>query len=949
MKSLSLFILIFSTFQLVSATVQNSFSTSTPPIMPDRVIVKLNSFELNKRALGAESTLSILQKTYGLTSAQSVFPLAIRSKYPSMNFIYEVTFSDKEPTSIARDLEKEPTVLYAEPRYLRNIRAIPNDTLFSRQDYLQFINVLPAWDAIRAEQGDVVIAIVDGGTDINHVDLEPVLWQNPNEIAGNGIDDDGNGFVDDIVGWNFPLDNNDPSGLVTQPGNSEHGTHVAGIAAATTNNTAGVAGISWNARLMAINAASATRDNAIAYGYEGILYAAINGAKIISCSWGALGGRSDFEQEVIATATDLGAVVVAASGNDNSEAFHYPSSYENVFSVAAVGNNGSKASYSNFGYTIDIAAPGNSIYNTIPNDEYGYISGTSMATPVISGALALIATQRPDWSGIKVAEQLRVTANTIDNQNPSYQFKLGKGMLDVNRAITETLPSLRISNVEFVDNDGSGIIDPGELIQVSISLTNHLASASNISLTLSSQSPYVTITQANAQVTAINETETITVQTPFTFTTSDTTASGTPIDFILQMSAGDYQDFDTFMLTVSPLFGVISINNIETSVTPIGRIGYADVDNQDEGNGFKFAQGPNLLFEGAVICGVGPDQISNAARGNVTGQLIYDRDFSTTKNGNLQVFTPGSLTDQETIAIFDDSQSANPMNVQIVQETFANNDSLSQDFIIFRYTIENKGQNELNNFHFGLFFDWDMDGGTFDTNIADFDATNNIAYVYDVSDIGPDTFVGIAAMTEKSVFSRAIYNDESLSSNPSWGIYDGFSDQEKWEAISTRNLLSAGPADISHAIAAGPFDIAVNEKIQPVFVLMAGQSLEDLQTKAHAAKDLYMELFETSVQSPTGNQTMPQKLTLYPNYPNPFNPTTEIQYHLPGTTDVQLSIYNLLGQKVITLVDQNQVRGTYAVTWDGMDSNGNQAASGLYFMELATHHHTLRRKMMLTR
>lgn len=926
---------------------QNSSPTTTPQIMPDRVIVKLNSSELNKRALGADNILSTLQKTYGLTNAKSVFPLSIRSQYPSMNYFYELTFSGKEPNSVARDLEKEPAILYAEPRYLRNIRAIPNDTLFSRQDYLQFINVLPAWDEIKAEQGDVIIAIVDGGTDISHVDLEPVLWQNPDEIAGNGIDDDGNGFVDDIVGWNFPLDNNDPSGLLTQPGNSEHGTHVAGIAAATTNNIVGVAGISWNARLMAVNAASATRDNTIAYGYEGILYAAINGAKIISCSWGALGGRSEFEQEVITTATDLGAVVVAASGNDNSEAFHYPSSYENVFSVAAVGNNGSKASYSNFGYTVDIAAPGNSIYSTIPNDEYGYISGTSMATPVISGALALIATQHPGWSGIKVAEQLRVTAKNIDNQNPSYNFKLGKGMLDVKRAITETLPALRIASIEFEDNDGSGIIDPGELIQVSISLANHLANASNISLTLSSPSPYITITQANAQVTAISEAETLKVQTPFMFTTSDTTASGTPIEFILQISAGDYQDFDTFMLTVSPLFGIVSINNIETSVTPIGRIGYADVDNQDEGNGFKFKQGPNLLFEGAIICGVGPDQISNAARGDVTGELIYDRDFTTTENGNLQVFTPGSLTDQETIAIFDDSQSANPMNIQIVQETFANNDSVYRDFVIFRYTIENKGQNQLNNFHFGLFFDWDMDGGTFDTNVADFDAINNIAYVYDVSDRGPDTFVGIAAITENSVFSRAIYNDESLSSNPSWGIYDGFSDQEKWEAISTQNLVTAGPADISHAIAAGPFDIAMNEKIQPVFVLMAGKSLDDLQAKAKTAKELYMELFETSVQSPAA--ALPEKLTLYPNYPNPFNPSTEIQYHVPVTTEVQLMIYNLLGQRIVTLVDQKQLRGTYSVTWDGLDINGNQVASGLYFMELTTKNHTLRHKMMLTR
>ena len=166
-------------------------------------------------------------------------------------------------------------------------RAAPNDPQAAVVNYLAQLDAFSAWDVVKGQQGDVLVAIVDGGTDWRHPDLAANVWTNEDEIPDNGVDDDNNGFVDDLHGWNFPRDEPDPTGLEDTPLNAQHGTAVAGVAAAVTDNNQGIPSISWNVPFMAINAGG-FEDNAIPgnFGYGGIVYAAENGADIINASWG---------------------------------------------------------------------------------------------------------------------------------------------------------------------------------------------------------------------------------------------------------------------------------------------------------------------------------------------------------------------------------------------------------------------------------------------------------------------------------------------------------------------------------------------------------------------------------------------------------------------------------------------------------------------------------------
>ena len=222
---------------------------------------------------------------------------------------------------LAAKLGRLPNVEYAEPAYEYEIvddgghaalAAIPNDPAYTggQQAYLANLQVEAAWDVFKAENGTPrpIVCIVDGGTNWEHEDLGANIWVNPGEIPANSIDDDGNGFVDDIRGWNFRDNSNNPRGSPLTPSNANHGTHTGGLAAAVTNNAIGAASASWNPILMPINA-SGSSDRSIAYGYDGIVYAAENGADIVSLSWGGSGGSFAL-QDVIDFATASGTLVI---------------------------------------------------------------------------------------------------------------------------------------------------------------------------------------------------------------------------------------------------------------------------------------------------------------------------------------------------------------------------------------------------------------------------------------------------------------------------------------------------------------------------------------------------------------------------------------------------------------------------------------------------------------
>jgi subtilisin family serine protease len=303
----------------------------------------------------------------------------------------------------------DPNVEYAEPNYIIHAYTnIPNDTYFGQQWALrnigQFAAGTPGADIKAADAWDIstvtgaTIAVLDTGIDYDHQDLVGNIWQNTGETnCANGIDDDGNGYIDDCKGWNFVNNNNDPMD------DNGHGTHVTGIAGAVGNNNTGISGVLWTARLMPVKILDESGYGTIENEILGIDYAVQNGAKIINASYGG-SEYSQSEYSAVSDACNAGVLLIAAAGNggddmigDNNDLTpEYPASHDlpNIISVAATDQNDVRAPFSNFGIkTVHVAAPGVYILSTIPQNLYtdkDFNSGTSMAAPHVSGLAGLL-------------------------------------------------------------------------------------------------------------------------------------------------------------------------------------------------------------------------------------------------------------------------------------------------------------------------------------------------------------------------------------------------------------------------------------------------------------------------------------------------------------------------------------------------------------------------------
>lgn len=308
----------------------------------------------------------------------------------------------------------------------------PNDPLYSSMANLNQannadINAPEAW-AIQTDCRDAIVAVLDTGIDSEHPDLSANVRANPNEIAGNNLDDDGNGYVDDVRGWNFMDGTAD-----TSDGNL-HGTHVAGTIGAAGNNAKGVTGICWQAQLVPLKFLDDTGSGYMSDAIDAIDYAAASGVKVINASFGG-GSFSQNFKDALDRANAAGVLFVAAAGNskgDNDASPLYPASYasSNVLSVAAVDSNDALASFSNYGATsVHLAAPGVGILSTFPStvtpsmtslsktSSYERISGTSMAAPHVAGAAALAWSFEPDLSLSQVRSRLLDRADSISSLN----------------------------------------------------------------------------------------------------------------------------------------------------------------------------------------------------------------------------------------------------------------------------------------------------------------------------------------------------------------------------------------------------------------------------------------------------------------------------------------------------------------------------------------------------
>ena len=336
-------------------------------------------------------------------------------KYKIVDGLALIHVASGDPVAAMADIVADPTVIRAGLNYIVTTQITPNDPLFgstwgmnNTASQLNDIDAPQAWDIYTGDP-NYRVAVIDTGIDFNHPDLQGNIWSNPGEIANDGIDNDGNGYIDDVSGWNFVTNTNNP-----QDGNG-HGTHVSGTIAAKGNNGIGVAGVAWNAKIVPLKFLSDTGSGTTANAIKAIDYCTANGIKLSNNSWG--GGLFDsLLLQAIANAGAADHLFIAAAGNSALNidvSLSYPASYNlsNMVNVASTANSGILSSFSNYGVgTVQVAAPGSNIFSTWPvaltvlgqPNGYNSISGTSMATPHVTGLAALLRGKMPSWTATQV-------------------------------------------------------------------------------------------------------------------------------------------------------------------------------------------------------------------------------------------------------------------------------------------------------------------------------------------------------------------------------------------------------------------------------------------------------------------------------------------------------------------------------------------------------------------
>jgi len=372
---------------------------------------------------------------------------AFRTRGEDLDNIYYLTFAQKDKVSqLFAALEGLNYIEYVEKVPVCYPTYIPNDYDSTAMYHLRLLGAPGAWDVTKGSP-EVKIAIVDNAVLITHPDLAPNVWINQGEIPNNNIDDDGNGYIDDVTGWDTADEDEDPNPPTNAPGfaSFNHGTSVAGCAAAATDNNVGISGIGFNCKLIGIKIKSSFNitDNLFsgADALQGMDYAVLMDADVVNTSF-VFGGVSSVFQAIVDQGTANGTVFVGGAGNSSSNTAFSPATLNNVISVAGTNQSDRKSGFSTFHSTVDISAPGSRIRTTSYSNpltaNYTITDGTSFSSPIVAGVVGLMKSANPCLSPADIEAILKSTAKNIDNLNPAYVGLLGAGRVNAAAALRAT-------------------------------------------------------------------------------------------------------------------------------------------------------------------------------------------------------------------------------------------------------------------------------------------------------------------------------------------------------------------------------------------------------------------------------------------------------------------------------------------------------------------------------
>jgi subtilisin family serine protease len=793
--------------------------------------------------------------------------------------------------------------------------------------------------------------------------IHPALYDRWKGLDGNSSA----AWYDPIGRESFPHDES-----------SDHGTHVMGIMVGLDSSNLdeiryiGVApGAKWiSAAVIDIWGASIIDAFEWAADPDGDPNTISDVPDVINHSWGlfnSTAGCNDYFYEVINNTEALGIVNIFAAGNEGeagSMTIRNPANraYDSLdcFAVGMIDyrdsllDERSSRGPSDCDQLIikpNVVAPGVFIRSSAGSSSYIWRDGTSMAAPHVSGAVAILREYAPDATAEEIKEALLAGCRRLPAGDSLPNNDYGWGLIYIPAALEALSPShrpdLRIYSYDHVP------VNPGDTASGYIAIKNSGSEVDSVYSKVLTSDGALTVLTDSLFFGYLGPDDISFSNIPFEAAVHDTVPDGAVLTIDLGFyGRGGYISSDRLFIEAGkrpPVSFYTHKNNVlRFTVSNFGQYGFADWSFNPLGySGFRYVDTlRNDLMEGALLVGVGPDHVSDGAR-NIAKEP--DNDFAVAAASTIS--DPGAFADQETHSTFDDKRAEHPIGIRITQNTYCWKSPPNDNFVILEYIIQNIADTAVTGMYVGLFFDWNLhtaknDGGG--SRLPE-----NLGYLYHDSTIFPyipSRYRGIAVLNSEGIATHKIRRRPTEWANPlSDDTTYVFPENEKYLALSEGILDSDDQFvyDLSQTVSTGPFTLLPKAIDTAVFAVVAADtSLTNLITAASRAKDKYDHLTDVEDE---GSDLIPNIFSLNQNYPNPFNSTTIISFTLKVRADVRLTIYNILGNRVIDLVDCNLAAGYYRFRWDGRDYSGVQVASGPYLYQLHSGNFRSARRMILVK
>lgn len=825
------------------------------------------------------------------------------------------------PREAARRMAGIAGIEYAEPIQLPRLLASPDDPMLDQQYQLGRIRAFQAWNIWQGDTA-TTIGVVDAGIDYDHEDLHPNVQANPGETGvdnlgrdrrTNGVDDDENGVVDDWMGANLTWQED-----ATTPGQtrgSAHGTQVSGLAAATTNNATGVAGVGYKCRFFPVKAAR-NDGGLLTRAYEGVIYCARRGFTVINCSWGSTGYSQALQDIILSLVQEYDCAIVAGSGNSPVYSSHYPAGYDGVLGVGAL--DPTETFGTTWGEQVGVSAPGG--FTTSDGNAYLDVgTATSYATPLVSGALALVRSRYPNLTAPQAIAHLRLTADTLTPQLVTQYRLTGYGRINVERAVATdpfSHPAIMVDPVTLVDQNGqpNSRLTIGAQGYVRFHVRNLLGEARSLRIRIVHYTEDRDVVRIDSSwidlgTVASGASIDLTPGIPFQIIQ----LSNRPIRFRVEMTADDYVDYQYGNKLFYQPYITERTSASVISLTDHGRIGYDDIDGM-VGDGVSF-EGRSMLYEGGFFMASDATHVLSNTR-----NAIPD-----TQQEDFRAVEYPAPSNNYTLTLLDDQAISNRTIGLTLMTRLLSDQSIPNAVAVELRTLYT-GDAPLDTLRLAMFADWDLDNDSYGQGV--------------VVRIRPGATVPMAAVVTgqgPTILTHGVigplphpvaypFRNDTLP----FDIYkDGFSNEEKWTTMSNGigvpELPASGTTDVSDiSLVIGRARPSMTRGMIDTTIFVIGFGGDEASSTA--AMDALAARLTAPASAPGGSTVLSRPISL--PWPNPAK--SRLGMVIAPLRDARLTLVNAQGEVVRDLSDRvADLRGPslLSIDLDGLPS-------GIYFIRL---------------